>query len=82
LTLVDRPTLNGVTAHASFTLLQVLGSLLVDKGLITQEEWENCMKEGATFLQNGPEMSPDQLKAAEMLMVMHKAGASRKPKLN
>jgi hypothetical protein len=81
-TKVDRATLNGVTAHASCILLQTLGSLLVDKGLIAREEWQNCMKEGATFLQNGTGMSPDQLKAAEMLTMMHNAIANRKAELN
>ena len=82
MTKVDRATLNGVTAHASCTLLQALGSLLVNKGLIAWEEWQNCMKESATFLQNGTGMSPDQLKAAEMLTMMHNAVASRKTELN
>ena len=59
---VDPTTLNGVTAHAANILLQTLGALLVNKGLITRDEWKNCMKEGATFLQSSAEISPTKSK--------------------
>lgn len=67
----DRAGVNGATSQATLALIQSLGALLVNKGIISLSEWSSCAAESALHLRAIPNATPDQKKASELLAAIH-----------
>ncbi|EXL09705.1 hypothetical protein [Aquamicrobium defluvii] len=59
-----------VTAHAAFGITQALGALLVNKGIISRDEWVNLLTQQAIDYKTGARMNADQKKAGDLLSAM------------